>query len=102
MTKILNAAFNMLKSQTGFVAENCAGLIIESSSNVFPVIKAGVYAFKRMISNEIETALTDSQDRSACSAEKVGSTGDSHSLAAHFPNYSKMVSSFQNRCLYLS
>lgn len=59
--------------------------MIDSFLSVVTVIRAVGYDFKGMISKEVKTLLTDSQDRIARSAEQVERSGDSRSLGAPLP-----------------
>lgn len=55
-----------------------------------------------MISKETETALTDSQEICASSAEQVNRIEESLSLSGLFPSKSKLVNRLRSRCLLLS
>lgn len=61
---VLDIALNFLRSYTAYALERCSGLTIQSSRNIFQVIKAVTYAFKEMINKmKMENALTYCQDR---------------------------------------
>lgn len=83
---IFDDAPNFLKAYTESVAERCSEFTIESWADIFLIIKTVTYVSKEMISEEIETALTNSEDRSASSAEQLQSTEDCLSLGSLFLN----------------
>lgn len=79
-----------------------SGFTIKYWKNIFPVIKAVVNDFKKIICKEIETALTDNQDLKDSIAEEEASIPDSLFLLALFPIKLKLVNSFRNGFLYLN
>lgn len=97
---VLDVAIDFLQPYTGFLAGKFSGLTIESMSNIFPFTKEVVYAFKEMMSEDIEAALAENQNRTGSIAEQEESTGDSLLLGALLLNKSKMVNSPRNWCLY--
>lgn len=55
-----------------------------------------------MEGKDVDAALTDQQDRSAFSAKRSGSTGNSTSPGASFLVRSKIVKSLRNMCFYVT
>lgn len=101
-TKILDVALNFSMSYTRYAPERGSGFTIESSPSIPQVIKAFAFAFEEMLSEEIETALTDGQDGNGSSAEQTESIGENLSLSGLFPSRSKIMNNLRNRCIYLS
>lgn len=63
IVKILDVALNFIRANKKYAPTRYSRFIIEYLPNIIQIIKAIAYAFKESIIKEIETGLTDSQDR---------------------------------------